>query len=266
MKTVLVWITVAAFVFAGLAQRSFAQVSKRPAEIEKLILDRLDQVGKFGSYAESDEKELEKANKAISDLILGSRTVASLAYSFPKLKDRMYITTSADGKLRTYSWDLETGGTLHNFETIFQFRGANGTVHTWTEGGDEEDVGGGFYTQIAQIAGPKGPIYLAVSNYIASNSLQGQSVDTLTIEGETLNTRAKLIRTGKGLTNTVGFAYDFFTVVDRPERPIKLFFFDEAKKEFRFPVVIEDDKTPQGRVTDKFITYRFNGRNFVKVK
>ena len=73
-------------------------------------------------------------------------------------------------------------------------------------------------------------------------------------------------RTPSGLTNDISFAYDFFSVVDRPERPIKLFTFNETRKEFKFPIVIEDEEAPQGRVTDKFITYRFDGTYFVKVK
>ena len=44
----------------------------------------------------------------------------------------------------------------------------------------------------------------------------------------------------------------------------RLFKFDEAKRSFTFPIVIEDEKTPRGRITNKLITYRFNGSYFVK--
>ena len=53
--------------------------------------------------------------------------------------------------------------------------------------------------------------------------------------------------------------------IDREERPVKLFTFNETRKEFKFPIVIEDEETPQGRVTNKFITYRFNGTHFVRL-
>ena len=37
-------------------------------------------------------------------------------------------------------------------------------------------------------------------------------------------------------------------------------------KEFKFPVVIESEKFVQGEVTNRFIKYRFNGKEFVNVR
>ena len=45
------------------------------------------------------------------------------AMAFPKLKQKIYITTSRDGKLRAYSWDTNEGGTMHDFVTVFQYLG-----------------------------------------------------------------------------------------------------------------------------------------------
>ena len=109
------------------------------------------------------------------------------------------------------------------------------------------------------------PIYLAVSTFVGSTSLAGQTITAYKITGEKLDTNSKVIRTASGLTNSIRFAYDFFSVVDHRERPVSLFFYDDAKRSFRFPIVIEDSKTPQGRVTNRFITYRFDGKYFVKV-
>ena len=214
-------------------------LAQSPAAIEKLLLQQLDEVSKNGSYAgEYNAEKLDAANRQVKDLLMrNGRSLAILKYAFPKLKEKMYVATSADGKRRIYSWDLEDGGTMHDFANVFQYQGKSG----------------------------KGPIYLASSTFIASSSLNGQTLKAFRIDREKLDRQAKVIKTSSGITDNVGFAYDFFSVVDRPERPVELFSFDAAKKEFRFPVVIEDDKTPQGRVTDKFITYRFNGKYFVKV-
>ncbi len=241
--------------------------AQSPQQIEREILGHLTTISKTGTYSGSyDEDKIYGENKLLREKLMRFGTQpATLKYSFPKLKGEMFVATSKDGKLRIYSWDKQTGGTMHDYASVFQFQGVGGKVLTWSNDDDEESAGV-FYTQIFQVAGKKGPIYLANSTFIGSSSLNGQSIRTIRINGNDLDIDAKLIRTTRGLQNSVDFSYDFFSVENRPERPIRLFFFDEAKKEFRFPVVIEDDKTPQGWVTNRFIRYRFNGTHFVKVK
>ncbi len=245
---------------------TISSFSQTPAQVEIELLGYLNDISKYGNYGgEYDEEKLSAANKGLRESLMNNGTrAATLAYAFPKLKDEMYVATSKDGKLRIYSWDKQTGGTMRDFAAVFQFSGSSGKTVMYAKN-DEEESAGSFYPEIFQVPSKGGPIYLATSTFIGSTSMHGQSVKTIKIIGDDLDLDAKLIRTAAGLTNSVGFGYDFFSVVDRKERPIKLFEFNEAKKEFRFPVVIEDEKTPQGRVTDKFITYRFNGTHFVKV-
>lgn len=239
--------------------------AQSPATVEREIVGHLDAITKYGSYGDSyDEAKLTKHNELLKNtLIRNGKRSEILHYAFPKLDGKMFVATSADGKLRVYSWDLETGGTMHDFESVYQYRGKSGKVYTWTETRDDESAGT-FCTQIFDVPSANGTIYLTNSTFIGSTSLAGQSIDVVRIDGEKLDTKAKLIRTGSGLKNSISIGYDFFSVVDHPERPVKLVYFNAAKKEFRFPVVIEDDKTPQGRVTNKFITYRFNGKYFVR--
>lgn len=241
--------------------------SQTPVAIERELEGHLSNIGKYGNYGGTrDEEKVDYENKQLKQKLLQyGKQLAVLQYGFPGLKGKLSISTSRDGKLRIYSWDEETGGTMHDHDSVFQFKGKSGKVHTWTtEPTDDVDIGA-FFHQIFQVEAKTGPIYLAVSTIIGSTSLAGQTIRALTIKGEKLDTSTRVIRTGSGLHNSISFAYDFFSVVDRPERPIKLFEFDATKKSFRFPVVIEDEKTPQGRVTDKFITYQYNGNYFVKV-
>lgn len=153
---------------------------------------------------------------------------------------------------------------MHDHDSVFQYRNKSGKVLTWADT-EEEESGGGFYHDIFQLDSSTGTVYLGVSTFIGSTSYAGQSIRVFKINGDKLDRDVKLIRTASGLQNSISFAYDFFTVVDRPERPIRLFKFDAATRAFTFPVVIEDEKTPQGRVTNKLIRYRFNGTYFVKV-
>ena len=248
----------------ALGSTIFAQT---PAAVEKELLGYLETMSKFGTYGgEYDDEKLNAASEALKQSLLKyARRGDVLKHSFPNLSKAMFIATSKDGKFRVYSWDLESGGTMHDYDRIIQFIGSSGKVQAWTDGEEELDGGGAFYTDVFQVSTRPGPIYLLSSTSRASSSLIGASLRAMRIVGDRLETQSKVIKTASGMTSDIGFAYDFFSVVDRPERPIRLFTFNEARKEFRFPVVIEDDETPQGRVTQKFITYRFNGMHFVKV-
>jgi hypothetical protein len=233
--------------------------------IERELIGRLDNISKFGTYGGNFDDKVYAENKAFKTALLTyGRRSDVMRYLFPKLKEKMQITTSRDGKLRIYSWDQETGGTMHDHDSVFQYRGTSGKVLTWADNDDEES-GGGFYHDIFQLDTVGGAVYLGVSTFIGSTSYAGQSIRVFRIKGDRLDLDVKLIRTSSGLQNSISFAYDFFSVVDRPERPIRLFKFNPTSRAFTFPVVIEDDKTPQGRVTNKTITYRFNGTFFVKV-
>ena len=240
-------------------------------KIENEILGHLAKLQKASNYGgAADYDVLATENKALQDALIkyGSRADV-LIYGFPKLKNKMYVTTSRDGKFRSYSWDTEEGGTMHDFVTVYQYRGGSGKSHAWSTPYSQDMEGrgaGDFVHQIFQTDTGAQPIYLAVSTFIGSTSLAGQTITAYKIAGEKLDTNAKVIHTASGLTNSIRFAYDFFSVVDHRERPVRLFFYDEAKRSFRFPVVIEDSKTPQGRVTNRFITYRFDGKYFVKVR
>ena len=230
-------------------------------------LDKLEAASNYGGSADYDVLAAE--NQALQKALVkyGARPDV-LRYAFSKLKQKMTITTSRDGKLRAYSWDTNEGGTMHDFVTVFQYLGTSGKTRTATDPYTQsmEDRGAGtFVTQIFQADTGAQPTYLVVDTFIGSTSLAGQGIHAYRINGDQLDRKAKMIRTSSGITDSINFAYDFFSVVDHPERPIRLFSYNEAKRSFRFPVVIEDAKTPQGRVTNRFITYRFDGKYFAKV-
>ena len=235
--------------------------------IEKELLGYLKTMAESGSYSgEYDDAKLGPATEALKKKLMRYAARADvLKYDFRKLKEEMFIATSKDGKFRVYSWDLQTGGTMHDYDWVIQYIGESGKPIAWVDNKGEYAGGGAFYTDVFQVASARGPLYLLVSTSIASGSLNGQSIRAARIAGDRLELNPKVFKTGSGVTDSIGFTYDFFTVVDRSERPVRLFTFNENRKEFKFPVVIEDEETPQGRVTDKFIIYRFNGTHFEKV-
>lgn len=248
------------FLISIISINGVAQTNKAIASELRGHLNRL-------SKNVGNEKALDRENKLIKQkLIKYGKRASTLKYSFSELDGQMYIATSKDGKLRIYSWDTKTGGTMKFFDGIYQYQNSRGKVYSKPYPASRDFAARGFYSQIFEVDTGTGKAYLANSNLILSNAMMHQDLEAFAIEGAKLNTDLRLIRTTTAMRNSVGFDYDFFSVVDRPERPVKLFSYDETKKQFSFPIVLKDKKFPNGgRVTNKFITYRFNGKYFVKI-
>lgn len=242
---------------------SLSSSAQTEGAMEKAMLSHLEVISK--SSGKTDV--LERENKQLKQKLLRyGRTAAALRYGFKGLNGKIFIATSKDGKFRIYSWDTNTGGTMKFFDGVYQYKTKRGRVNAIAFQQTQEFSARGFYSQIFQLDSGGKTYYLANSNNILSNASMHQDLEMYAIEGEKLNDDVRLIRTTTAFRNSVGFDYDFFSVVDRKERPVRLFSWNEAKKEFRFPVVLKDDKFPNGgRVTNRFITYRFNGKYFVRI-
>lgn len=188
-----------------------------------------------------------------------SKEPLTLGYSFPLLREGLRISTSDDGLLRIYSWDDLTGGTMRFYRTVFQYKSGN-VVMVKSDGtgeeGDPEALYSGLYTMMANGKA----VYLTVSDGRFSSRDLGQTIKAWSINEGSLED-ARIIKTKSGLTNSISINYDFTSVADRPERPVKLITYDAAKKIIYIPVVY-----PDGKVTSRFIQYQFTGQCFEKVQ
>lgn len=260
MKTFVIVIFLLASAFAAQAQTG--------AQIEKELIAAVKEIDKYGTYGGAyDQEKLSKAQGFFeAKLLKYTKTPATLAYKFGALGKEMSVATSDDGRLRVYSWDLQDGGTMHNHARVYQYRAADGKVYSRADANaDEDGAGGAFVTEIFTLdAGKNRTVYIVCSTFVGSTKYNAQSANLYRIAGDALDDRVKLIKTKSGLTNTLGFAYDFFSVVDRPERPIKLISFDKKTKTLKIPVVVEDKEFTDGKVTSRTINYQFNGTYFVK--
>jgi len=234
-----------------------------PSAVESEILSQLKEIARHGSYSgDCDEAKNEKGNEGLRQTLMRNGTrLDVLQYAFPKLREAMYVATSPDKKFRVYSWDLETGGTMHEYDAVIQYQTKSGSVHITTPNADQDVSAGAFTTQIFLLATNTGPIYLANSTFIAQGNLHGQSIGLYRINGNKLE-RPMLIRTSSGLQNSIDFSYDPSSLEQRSERFVS---FDATRRMFRFPVVVETREYENGRVTGRYISYRFDGRYFVKV-
>jgi hypothetical protein len=181
----------------------------------------------------------------------------TLNHPFNKLKEEHICTivTSKDGKFRTYSWDSQTGGTMRFFNTIYQFKIGDNTFASWCH--LEEGDPGSFYSEIFTLKVKKKTYYLGIANGIYSTKDVSQSIQAFEITPIGINDSVQLMKTPDGLTNSLDVSFDFFSMVDRPERPVAVIRYDEKKKIISVSMTNEKGEIVPG---NKF--YRFNGTYF----
>jgi len=110
---------------------------------------------------------------------------SSLGYEFDSLRHYVSITQSADGRLRSFSWDEREGGSWRDMTCFAQFRGGDGKLHVQqldtdreTETGDFSDVR--IYS-IHMVERNGRPAYLLLGSGTHGSGLHHSSARLLTI-------------------------------------------------------------------------------------
>lgn len=226
--------------------------SQNLAAIEK---DLVETCARISSFYRVDSDSLEHYSHQFDQKIAAylQKYPTTFKHPFTQLKKECFITTSADALLRVYSWDTWLGGTAHDFSSIAQFQSGGSTFLG--------KIGGmGFFSEVFTVKTRQKTYYLAVSHGIFSTADAGQSLQAYTIEQNELQS-VELFKTKEKMSTSISFEFDFFSVVDRPERPLKLIKYDEKKKTISVPVIAENRA-----VTEVFTRYRFNGKYFEEVE
>jgi len=180
---------------------------------------------------------------------------STLHYPFEKLQkeNALKMATSADKKLRVYSWDNNSGGTMRFFNQIYQFD-ANGniTVNESLASNDSQ----AYFSKIYTVQNKNNEsIYLVISNSILSSKYSVQHINAYKIGTENLQ-NATVFKTKTNTLDKISVEYDFFSVVDRPERPVELITLENNT----LKIALVDDKQ---NVTSKNLIYEWNGDVFI---
>jgi hypothetical protein len=232
---------------------------EEPGDFKGMETDLAREYSKLFSFYQHGNDSLETQSDLFSNKLISfiHDNPATLNYPFQLLKDSNAVdmATSADGLFRIYSWDTWLGGTMHYFENIYQYKSGEKVyfLHSEKDGDDPA----AFYSEIFTLKTENKTWYLVVGNTISSTKDAAQFIKALAIENNALNDTIQLFRTKTKTLNEIDVAFDFFSVVDRPERPLKLVKYDPDKRIVYIPIVKEE-----GKVTDKFILYQFNGQYF----
>ncbi|MPT34941.1 MAG: hypothetical protein E2604_07590 [Flavobacterium sp.] len=203
---------------------------------------------------------LETVNEKFQTAFLNSLTKnpESIRYPFDSLKkENIHIVISKDSLFKIYSWDTSEGGTMVDFTNLFQYQSGKNVQSKIVKDTGSEDNYIPFYSEIFTLKNGTKTYYLAVSNGVYSSKDVSQSIEVFSIENNQLKTETKWFKTEEGFKDVLQIDFDFFSVVDRPERPLQLIKYDDQKKQLYLPVVTEE-----GNVTKDFTIYTFTGQYF----
>lgn len=231
-----------------------------PFKIEQELLTQFRKIQYFHTAEQHDS--LQQANQSFHKSLLAyaSTVHATITFDFNELvKEGLIIKTSEDGLFRIYSWDTWMGGTAHDFDGIYQYKTGN-KIFARAFHKEEGDMGR-WYSRIYSLRSDDKMYYIGLYHEIFSSKDSYQGIKVFSIEEDNLNDTVHLIKTKTGIRNELGFDYDFLSVAGRPERPVKLIYYDDDQQQLHLSVVLED-----GKVTRRFISYQFTGKYFEKIK
>jgi hypothetical protein len=143
---------------------------------------------------------------------------------------------------------------MHFYHEILQWN-ANGKVFTKITKYEKDDPGS-FCSAMYTVQVNNKPVYLAVKNGTYSTKDATQAVTAFRINGKLIDS-VKLFKTKTERLNTIEVYYDFFSVVDRPDRPLKLISYNDERRQLYIPVVGDKDQ-----VTKKNEVYQLKDRYF----
>jgi len=238
--------------------------AQSPQKIEQELLRSFKQLQQLALYNDASPANgridsLRQANTAFTNGLLTytASTRATFTWEFRELeKEGLIIKSAEDGLFRIYSWDIGTG---HHFDAVYQYRVNNEVFSQLAQ--REEQAAGKWYSNIYTLKTETKTYYLGLYNEMYSSTEYTQGVKGFSIDDKDLNESVRLFKTAAGVKNEMGFAYNFLTVANRPERPPKLIYYDTDDDKLHLTVVQKD-----GKVTRDIITYQFTGKYFELIK
>lgn len=227
----------------------------KPIDFSDQENDLLQLYSEIETAKENTNDLVEETSKKYSDSLISfiQNNPNSLYYSFEKLQNQraIYVATSTDQKFRIYSWDTHLGGTMRFFDQLFQFQSQNKTNTKVRLASKDAQA---FFSKIYTVQQGTKSIYLAVSNSILSSKYSTQQITAYEIQNNNLE-EVKLFKSKNQLLSSISVEFDFFSVVDRPERPVELITLEGNK--LKIPLINEDLK-----VLNKNLIYEWNGTLF----
>jgi hypothetical protein len=242
--------------------------TQTPKSVEAGLLRKFRKI-KYWSDKRADDKtynpafedSLAKANTDFGKLLqhYSVKFPAIINQKFTSLTaEHLKINSSDDNLFRIYSWDTETGGTMHFFDNVFQYKSDNHTKSLSVLDTRREGDTGVSYDSVYTFKSSNKTYYLCVFMFVESTKYYGKGITVFSIENGELR-RIKLLKTDIGLDNGLSLEYAMSSTVNWKTMPE--INFNKELKIINIPYV-----DPKGTLTNQFIHYKFTGQYFEKVK
>lgn len=182
------------------------------------------------------------------------------APSLPENSD-MKITSSPDKKISIYSWDTQTGGTWHFYNSVAIFNAGNGSVKAdtinYVNTADEPPSNGGTCLDIWSIQTKTQTVYLAVILERYTSSDYAKSVTAFSIENGELNQINVFEKDGQAIS-LLSYEYDYMSNYDFEKmKEVNNIHLSKNGKKLYIPDVVDNQMTGQWQI------YNFDGSKFV---
>jgi hypothetical protein len=180
------------------------------------LLNKADDVLSKYQYDLRRNDSVRSVENAIMKTLLAGlkKSPSSIDYPFNQLRKRFIkIATSMDGRMRTYSWDVQDGATERSICTIVQYRTQQGIESSILHDGvnDMSEDPGTYYTRIHMVRNGDKVMYLAFGFSQYSTSNQSQRIRAFEIEGNRLVDTGKVFKQEGATVNELEIYYDLFS-------------------------------------------------------
>jgi len=232
-----------------------SDISPEKVDVEMChLLDHLHDVGSKLSDEDGDDEALGKANNSLRSYIMqAARDPKLLSAPLQRVTDLgMHVATSPDKMLRIYSWDRQTGGSMHFFASIAQLhRGNELQCRVIDLSPNKEGDCGEFCKEIKVVHTLDGKtVYLIQAYSILSTMSRATAIEAYLVNNGTF-TKAPIFQNRKKCFSEIGC--DTSDTVEFPVIKIQ-----DRNKMLLVPLI---DKN--GHQTGKYLVYKFNGYKFV---
>lgn len=230
------------------AKPTVGEIDTKIAQLLAVVNKGAENPGNEGATA--NQKLVKYLKSVLSDPML-------IAANLPKAKEaQLTKLVSDDGKVCFYSWDSETGGSMHFFNDFVQWKTPDGAQ--WLDlnppgKGDGDLATGYFYHDLHSVVTSSGKaVYMPTYRAIYSHPDHKDGITAYTIEG------SKLVETPFFKTKTKLLKNIDVPATENEWNENGLIKFKNQNKTLLIPITVKE-----GGATGKFLTYRFDGKNFV---
>lgn len=232
------------------------------AAVDKEIAARLEKISRLQNSGDDFEK-LEGANRDLLKYLKATAVQPQVMNSPLKKASEsgLSVFTSDDKKVRAYSWDTLTGGTMHFFYSFIAYDAGNNRFQCLVlnpGGADREGDPGSNFEALDTFKTREGKtVYVTRDLFVGSGLIHGRTIKAYTITGGKLKEH-QFFQAGKRLMTEISF--EFAEYEDGTE-----FEFSKDRKMLKVPLIkpAEKDSPGSGKATGNFLNYYFDGSRFV---